>query len=60
MAKLPYICPEHPDAQIRHEWDRTQYIMNNYPSGVPFDNNRQYFCNQCDRELAAESPEEEE
>ena len=28
--QLPWVCPDHPDAQIRHEWDRTQssHVLN--------------------------------
>lgn len=49
---LPEFCPEHPTAQVRREWNRKQYIMNGYPAGRPIDTDHQYFCNECNRELA--------
>ena len=50
---LPYICDEHPGAQIRHEWNRTQYVQGGgYPMGKPIDTEHQYFCNECGKELA--------
>lgn len=50
---LPYVCPDHPAAQILHEWNRTQYIQaHGYPMGIPLDSGHQYFCSKCKRELA--------
>lgn len=53
MEWLPWVCPEHPKAQIRHSWDRTQYVMNGYPAGQALDMNHRYECAVCGRELAA-------
>ena len=52
MPELPWICPNHPHAQIRHEWNRSQYIMNGYPAGRGIDTGHQYYCAECGRELA--------
>lgn len=54
MTELPYICPEHPDAQIKHTWDQTHYVMNGYPAGEGISSKHQYWCAKCGRELAAE------
>lgn len=54
----PWICPEHPAAQIRHEWDQTQLIQGGYPAGKGFSSNHAYFCVECGRRLAAEKPKE--
>lgn len=59
MSTLPYLCPEHPEAQVRHEWDRTRAEVNWGPSRPrntisETDSNHRYFCNECDRELALE------
>ena len=57
-SRLPWRCPDHPDAKIRHEWDETTYLRcGGYPMGKPIKGNHRYFCNECGRELAA-SPEE--
>lgn len=53
---LPWICPQHPKAQIRHLWDRSQYVMNGYTAGRGIDTNHRYECADCGLELA--SPEE--
>ena len=50
----PYICPNHPKAQIRHEWDQTHYILNGYPAGQGIRGNHQYFCSICGLELCSE------
>lgn len=50
----PYVCPEHPAAQIRHSWDETQYIMNGYPAGRAIKINHTYQCAECGRELRSE------
>lgn len=50
--ELPYVCPEHPEAQIRHEWNQTHYVMNGYPQGAGIKHGHQYFCDICRRELA--------
>lgn len=51
----PWLCPDHPDAQIRRSWDQTQYVMNGYPAGVPLRRNFRYECAECGRELASEA-----
>ena len=52
--ELPYICPEHPNAKVRHEWNHITYVWNGMPRGTGFDEGHQYFCVECNRELAAE------
>ena len=49
---FPYICPEHPNAQIVHEWDKTHFVMNGYPAGTGLNSNHHYYCKDCHRELA--------
>ena len=48
---LPWVCPEHPNAQIRHSWDQTHYVMNGYPVGTGIRSNQRYECAECGREL---------
>lgn len=55
---LPSICPDHPGAQIRKEWTRTQYQIPGGLPGVPLDYDYHYYCNECGRELC--SPKEYE
>jgi hypothetical protein len=51
---LPWQCPEHPDAMIKHTWNRTQFVYaDGYPRGGS-DSNHQYWCNACGKELASE------
>lgn len=52
---LPWVCPDHPKAQIRHTWDRTQYYLNQYPAGTPMDSAHRYECAECGRQLATPS-----
>lgn len=56
---LPWQCPEHPDAQIRHEWDETTLVRKDGwplgPTRVPTSHHN-YYCAECGRELAAEKP----
>jgi hypothetical protein len=63
MSELPYVCPEHPGAKIRHEWNQTQYTRREgWPMGEPIKSDHHYFCNICNRELAAtrkETPHEQ-
>jgi hypothetical protein len=54
VAELPWLCPDHPAAQIRHEWDQSHYVMNGYPAGEGVKSDHQYFCAECGRKLAAE------
>lgn len=49
---LPWVCPDHPSAQIRHSWDQSHYIMNGYPAGLGIKSNDKYECAVCGRELA--------
>ena len=51
---LPYICPDHPAAQVRHEWNRTRTHIHLTGAVNENDWGHQYFCNKCGRELAAE------
>lgn len=51
---LPYICPDHPAAQVRREWNRTRTHIRLTGATNEFDWGHQYFCNECGRELAAE------
>lgn len=55
---LPYLCPEHPTAQVRHSWDRTRTEVNWGPHRPRIllsktDRNHKYECAKCNRELAA-------
>lgn len=52
--ELPYICPDHPTAQIRHEWNRTRTTVRLTNAQWETDSGHQYFCNECGRELAGE------
>jgi hypothetical protein len=38
--KLPYLCPDHPEAEVIHTFDN--------------DNKHSYHCGVCDRELSVE------
>ena len=51
-ASLPYLCPAHPEAQIRHEWDRTRMVIHLTGVTRQYDHGHQYFCATCGRELA--------
>ncbi|MCG3134238.1 MAG: hypothetical protein HMLKMBBP_01530 [Planctomycetes bacterium] len=55
--ELPYICPDHPSAQIRHEWNRTRATAQLTGASWEYDEpgSHQYFCNECGRELAPEN-----
>lgn len=49
---LPWRCPQHPDAQIRHSWTRHQYVYGDgYPRGG-HDSDHKYECAECGLELA--------
>ena len=58
-ASLPYLCPDHPYSQIRHEWDRTQTTIR--LTGKIWEHNEpgsdQYFCNECGVELSEKKPD---
>ena len=52
--KLPWRCPDHPQAQIKKSWDRTFFVYGDgYPRGSGLDSNFKYECSECGRELAA-------
>lgn len=53
MPDLPWRCPEHPDAQVRHEWNRTRETVRLTGAHWEYDHGHQYFCAACGRELAA-------
>ena len=62
---LPWICEDHPDAQIRHTWDRTRSEANWGPyrprvTISEVDTNHRYECAVCGRELAPPSEEPQE
>ncbi len=51
---LPYVCPDHPMAQVKHSWDQSHYIIGGYPAGLGFKTNHAYACNECGRHLRGE------
>lgn len=51
---LPWTCPKHPQAQVRHSWAETRYAMNGYPVGRPIRTQHRYECAECGLELADE------
>jgi hypothetical protein len=52
---LPWVCPHHQTADIRHEWNRTVYLYGGgWPMGNPVDSGHQYFCSVCGQELTSE------
>lgn len=54
VKALPWICPDHPEAQIRYSWDRTYYVFSDgYPRGGGVKTNHKYECAECGRKLAA-------
>jgi len=52
VSSLPWLCPEHPKAQIRRSWDQTHYVMNGYPAGIGTRSNFRYECAECGLQLA--------
>lgn len=58
IDKLPWICEDHPEAQIKRTYDQKQYILNGYPAGVPLKLNIKYECCVCGRELALDNNNE--
>ena len=55
---LPWICPKHPNAQIRKLWDRTLFVFSDeIPRGTGIDSNYKWECAVCGQELAPEAPE---
>lgn len=59
LQHLPWRCPDHPDAMIRHSWDQTHYVLNGYPAGEGMRSNHRYECAECGRQLADEKAKEE-
>ena len=58
MGDLPYICPQHPEALVRHEYDRIEssHVLNGVERFVisQRDTNHRYSCNECGCQLAEE------
>lgn len=57
---LPWVCPEHPEAQIRHEYTRTRSEVNwgpNRPRHLmsQTDSEHVFRCHACGRQLAPDS-----
>ena len=50
----PYICGDHPEAQIKKSWDQNHAVLNGYPAGTGWGSNYKYECNECGRELCSE------
>lgn len=61
MADLPWLCPEHPDAQIRQEWTVTRHTAR--LTGASWETreagSERCYCATCGRELAVPEPKEE-
>lgn len=55
IESLPWKCPKHPNAQIRHSWDEKRYVMNQYPVGQRIKCNHKYECAECGLELKPEN-----
>lgn len=56
---LPWLCEEHPNAQIRHTWDEDRYVLNQVEvSRMGFNRrNHKYECDRCGKELAPPTEE---
>jgi hypothetical protein len=52
VKELPWLCDDHPEAEIWHSWDQNHYVMNGYPAGTGWRTAHSYECNECGRELA--------
>jgi hypothetical protein len=50
--KLPYICPEHPNANILHTWEEVHSFIGGYPAGSGYTKNHKYECQECGRQLS--------
>ncbi len=50
---LPWVCPKHPNAQIRHSWDEKHHVLNGEPEGRGMRFNHRYECAECMTQLAA-------
>lgn len=57
FKEKPWVCPDHPDAKIRHLWDQTHTVLNGYPAGRGFSSNHKYECAECGLELAGPGKE---
>lgn len=49
--RLPWRCPEHPDAMIRHLYDQNHCVLNGYPGGTGWQSNHRYECAKCGRQV---------
>lgn len=54
--KLPWICPEHPHAEIMHTWDETHFVVGGLLAGLGIKLKHRYECVICGRELAPDPP----
>jgi hypothetical protein len=52
--RLPYVCTEHPDGEIRYSYTTEQYILNGYPAGDELKTDEKWECVICGRELSEE------
>ncbi len=52
IEELPWICPQHPKAQVRHLWDQNHYVLNGYPAGTGWKSGHRYECAECGLQLA--------
>jgi hypothetical protein len=55
-TNLPSYCPQHRDAPILHDWQRTQFSVRGGDKGMPLDSDHHYYCVVCRMEVC--SPEE--
>jgi len=55
--ELPWLCPDHPEANVRHLWDQSYCVLNGYPAGTGIQSNHRYECAVCCRELASKDRE---
>lgn len=54
-SALPWTCPQHPNAQIRHTWDETRCVLNGIAAGEGIKSKHRYECAECGQELAAQN-----
>jgi hypothetical protein len=57
MTFLPWTCPQHPKARIRHTWDETHCVLNGYEAGEGIKSKHCYECAECGQELSAQNME---
>ena len=53
---LPYVCPQHPEALVRHEWNRTRSTVRLTGASWESDSDHRYYCHECGVELAPDAP----